>query len=196
MGWKRSRRSWIEVGLVGLVWLGLTGLVNLADYPAAMAQTIATTTVTDTVYRADGTGAAGTVLVSWQAFSTISGASVPAGSTSVTLGAGGALSVALVANAGSEPIGTYYTVVYHLDDGSVTREYWVVPVSTVAGGGECDSEHGASTERGGADGEQGVCGSGDCGGCGWDAACGDACGWVVVCAEDGGYDDRAAGAAG
>ncbi len=131
MGWKRSRRSWVEVGLVGLVWLGLTGLVNLADYPAAMAQTIATTTVTDTVYRADGTGAAGTVLVSWQAFSTLSGASVPAGSTSVTLGAGGALSVALVANAGSEPIGTYYTVVYHLDDGSVTREYWVVPVSTV-----------------------------------------------------------------
>ena len=26
-------------------------------------------------------------------------------------------------------MGSYYTAVYHLDDGSVSREYWVVPVS-------------------------------------------------------------------
>ncbi len=26
-------------------------------------------------------------------------------------------------------MGTYYTAVYHLDDGSVSREFWVIPVS-------------------------------------------------------------------
>ena len=26
-------------------------------------------------------------------------------------------------------MGTYYTAVYHLDDGTVSREFWVVPVS-------------------------------------------------------------------
>ena len=41
--------------------------------------TIATTQVTDTVYRADGTPAAGTVIVSWQAFTTASGQAVPSG---------------------------------------------------------------------------------------------------------------------
>ncbi len=37
------------------------------------------------------------------------------------------MTVQLVPNAGSTPMGSYYTVVYHLGDGSVTREYWVVP---------------------------------------------------------------------
>ncbi len=90
---------------------------------------VATTTVADTVYRADGTAATGTVVVSWPGFTTSTGANVPAGSTSATIGANGLLSVSLVPNAGSNPMGSYYTVVYHLDDGSVTKEYWVVPVS-------------------------------------------------------------------
>ncbi len=29
-------------------------------------------------------------------------------------------------------MGSYYTVVYHLDDGSVSRQYWVVPASLAA----------------------------------------------------------------
>ena len=29
-------------------------------------------------------------------------------------------------------MGSYYTAVYHLDDGTVSREYWVVPVSSGA----------------------------------------------------------------
>ena len=70
------------------------------------------------------------MLISWPAFTISTGASVPAGTKAVTLGAGGVLSVNLVANAGSTPMGSYYTVVYHLDDGSVTREYWVIPVTT------------------------------------------------------------------
>ena len=129
-------RTWclLEYWLAWMVGLGLL-MTGVALQVATAAQTvtaIATTTVTDTIYRADGTPASGTVLVSWPAFSTGFDASVPAGSTAVTLGAGGKLSVNLVANAGSTPMGSYYTVVYHLDDGSVTREYWVVPASTGA----------------------------------------------------------------
>ena len=63
-----------------------------------------------------------------EAFTTASGQSVPSGNTSATI-AGGALSIALAPNAGATPMGSYYTAVYHLDDGSVSREYWVVPVS-------------------------------------------------------------------
>ena len=95
---------------------------------AALAQVV-TTEVTDTIYRADGTPAGGSVLVSWPAFTTPAGQAVAAGGTSVTLTAAGVLDVRLTPNAGASPIGTYYTAVYHLDDGQVNREYWVVPVS-------------------------------------------------------------------
>jgi lysophospholipase L1-like esterase len=113
---------------LGLMLASLPALVPRAS--AQPGSSPATTTVAETVYRADGTAAAGSLLISWPAFSTFAGASVPAGSTTVSIGAGGALSVSLVANAGSTPMGSYYTVVYQLSDGSVTREYWVVPVSS------------------------------------------------------------------
>ena len=90
----------------------------------------ASTQVADTVYHADGTAAAGTLIISWPAFTTGAGNAIPSGNTSAEIGSGGALSVNLVPNSGSTPIGSYYTVVYHLDDGSTTRQYWVVPVST------------------------------------------------------------------
>lgn len=106
----------------------MAGWMNLAE-----AQ-VATTTVQDTVYSANGTPASGTVLVSWNAFTTAGGQSVPSGNLSATIGAGGVLTIALVPNAGSMPMGSYYTAVYHLSDGTTSREYWVVPV-TVAGGG-------------------------------------------------------------
>src|SRR5258708_10569617 len=86
------------------------------------------TGVTDRGYRADGTAAAGSVIVSWEVFTTANGQAVPSGSTSATI-TNGALSLQLVPNAGSTPMGTYYTAVYHLDDGSVSREFWLVPVS-------------------------------------------------------------------
>ncbi len=50
------------------------------------AQGPATTTVSDTVYRADGTAAGGTLLISWPAFNTAGGQTVAAGTTSATLG--------------------------------------------------------------------------------------------------------------
>ena len=50
----------------------------------------------------------------------------------MTLGTGGALSVALVPNAGATPANTYYTVVYQIGAGEVRTEYWVVPTTSPA----------------------------------------------------------------
>jgi hypothetical protein len=96
---------------------------------AAWAQ-VSTTAIQDVVYRADGTQAGGTVLVSWPQFTTSTGNEVAAGTTSVTIGPAGALALALTPNAGATPTGSYYTAVFHLDDGTTSTEYWVVPVST------------------------------------------------------------------
>ncbi len=93
-------------------------------------QTLTLTTISDTVYRADGTPAGGTLLISWPEFSTASGQAVAAGTTSVTLGAGGALSVQLAPNAGATPAGTFYSVVYRLDDGTAKTEIWSVPTTS------------------------------------------------------------------
>ncbi|MFC6646186.1 hypothetical protein ACFQBQ_11450 [Granulicella cerasi] len=117
-GWKR----WSALLAFALMWASL-----------ATAQ-VTTTAVSDTVYRADGTAAQGTVLISWNAFTMANGVSVPAGVKTVTLDAQGGLRVALAPNAGATPMGNYYTVVYHLTDGTVSKEYWVIPV-TVPGGG-------------------------------------------------------------
>ncbi|MBS1800022.1 MAG: SGNH/GDSL hydrolase family protein [Acidobacteria bacterium] len=122
MHWIRRRGTAVSILLAAPVTL-------LAFAICALAQVV-TTPVTDTIYRADGTPAGGTVIVSWPAFTTPSGQSIGAGSTSAVIGAGGLLSVPLTPNAGAMPLGTYYTVVYHLDDGSVNREYWVVPASS------------------------------------------------------------------
>jgi hypothetical protein len=94
------------------------------------AQSITLTTISDTVYRADGTPAGGTLLISWPEFSTAGGQAVAAGTTSVTLGAGGALSVQLAPNTGATPAGTYYSVVYQLDDGTAKTEFWAVPTTS------------------------------------------------------------------
>lgn len=118
MSWRP--RSWILIGMLVTV-LSAKGFAQ-----------VTTTQVSDTVYHADGTTAGGTLLISWPAFTTAGGSAIATGSTSVTLGPGGALSVKLTPNAGAIPVGTYYTVVFHLDDGSVTRQYWVIPVSSAA----------------------------------------------------------------
>ena len=55
-----------------------------------------------------------------------------AGNTNVTLGTNGALSVALVPNAGATPAGSYYTVIYQLGPGEVKTEYWIVPTTSPA----------------------------------------------------------------
>jgi hypothetical protein len=90
----------------------------------------ATTTVADTVYLADGTTASGTLIITWPAFVTASGTAVSGGVSQVTLGANGALSVALVPNAGATPAGMYYTVVFQLGPDEVKTEYWLVPTTS------------------------------------------------------------------
>ncbi len=118
-GW----RGWLTAGL----WLLLRAAT--CQVPGALV----TTTVQDTIYRADGTPAQGTVLLSWGAFTTAGGEPIAAGSTSVTLGTGGALSVALAPNAGATPMGSYYTAVLHLNDGTTSRQFWVVPLPLPGG---------------------------------------------------------------
>ena len=106
----------------------------MALWPGLARAQVATTTVQDTVYSANGTPATGSVLVSWNAFTTASGQGVAAGSTSATIGANGVLTMALAPNAGATPMGTYYTAVFHLGDGTTSREYWVVPAAPAGGG--------------------------------------------------------------
>ena len=52
----------------------------------APGQGPALTTIQDTVYRADGTPAQGTLLISWPEFSTAGGQAVSAGQDAVVLG--------------------------------------------------------------------------------------------------------------
>lgn len=116
------------------MWRVAFGLMAIAVawlLPQAPAQ-MTTTTVQGTVYRADGTAAAGTLLVSWPAFTTPQNQAVAAGSMSTTIGADGFVSLNLTPNANALPTGSYYTAVYHLNDGTVNQEYWVVPASASA----------------------------------------------------------------
>lgn len=80
------------------------------------------TTISDIVYRADGTPARGTVVITWPAFSTADNRAIAAGSLSVAIANGGQLSVGLVPNSGGTPAGTYYKVVYKLDEAVAARE--------------------------------------------------------------------------
>ena len=132
------QRSWLSTALSAMLSVAMLPALPAvwavraqSPQPAQSPQNpnVKLTTIADTVLKADGTPASGTLLVSWPAFVTAGGTGVPAGASSFTLGANGALSVKLVPNAGATPIGSYYTVVYHLGGSAVTREYWVVPAS-------------------------------------------------------------------
>jgi hypothetical protein len=128
----------------------LAALVNLLSLggvvrAAAPQSGPASTTVSDTVYRADGTPAQGTLIITWPAFVTGSGAAIAAGTLDVTLGTNGALSVALTPNAGSNPAGVYYTVVYQLNDGTSKTEYWLVPTTSPANLAEVRTVPGSGT---------------------------------------------------
>src|SRR5438270_9709253 len=90
----------------------------------------ATTTIADTVYRADGTPARGSLLITWPAFTTAAGYSVAAGSMNVAIGANGALSLQLIPNQGATPSGTFYKVLVRLDDGTQNTESWTIPTAS------------------------------------------------------------------
>ena len=114
-----SRRGWMLLGALLLLVPG-SGLA------------VQTTTVQGVVYRADGTPAQGTMLVSWPEFTAADGSAIAAGSTTAVIAADGSVSMTLAPNAGANPQGTYYTVVYHMNDGTVEKEYWVVPQAATA----------------------------------------------------------------
>jgi hypothetical protein len=99
---------------------------------SARGSTPAMTTINDVLYRADGSPARGTLLISWPAFTTADSKPVAAGSKDVALGANGEVQMELAPNAGADPAGTYYKVVLKLEDGTTSTEYWVVPASSPA----------------------------------------------------------------
>src|SRR5579862_7082655 len=111
-------------------WALLVAILLGWGFCAAGQNPATTTTISDTVFLADGTAAQGSLIISWPAFVTSDGTAVAGGTSSVTLGANGALSVALVPNAGATPSGVYYTVVYQLGAGTVKTETWVVPANS------------------------------------------------------------------
>lgn len=93
----------------------------------------ATTTISDVIYRADGSTAAGTLLITWPAFTTADNRAIPAGSMSLAIGPFGAINLALVPNQNATPSGTYYKVVMKLNDGTTSEEFWVVPTPLTKG---------------------------------------------------------------
>lgn len=101
-------------------------LTVLMVFPMMLEATPVTTTISDIVYRADGTPAAGALIIAWPAFTASDGSAVGAGTKSVTLGPGGTLSVQLVPNVNANPSSSLYTVVFQLNDGVARTEFWLV----------------------------------------------------------------------
>ncbi len=119
-----GRRMGLNLIVMSLMAMTLAGLAG--------AQSVSTTTVQGTVYLANGQAGAGTLVVSWPAFTTANGQLVTADSTTVTIAWDGFVSVNLAPNLGATPAGLYYTAVYYMSDGSTSTEYWVVPAAAEA----------------------------------------------------------------
>lgn len=115
----------------GRHWRLFYWVMAVAVFPIyCQAQGPVLTSVSDTVYRADGSVANGMMLISWPAFTTGDGHGVAAGTDTVTLASNGTFAVQLAPNAGATPAGVTYTVVYQLTDGTVKTEYWLVGTSS------------------------------------------------------------------
>jgi hypothetical protein len=119
--------------VMGLIVICLMGMIL---GPAADAQAFSTTTVQGTVYLANGKAGAGTLNVSWPAFTTANNQAVTAGRMTVTIAPDGFMSANLAPNLGATPAGLYYTAIYHMSDGTTSTEYWVVPAAAQAALGQ------------------------------------------------------------
>ena len=121
-------------------WLGLCVIWMAFGWMTwgwmANAQQFTTTSVQGTVYSASGLPCAGSLQLSWPAFTTASNQAVAAGRKTVEIGADGFVSISLAANVGATPAGLYYTAIYHLSDGTTSTEYWVVPSAAQASIGQ------------------------------------------------------------
>jgi hypothetical protein len=73
--------------LVRLFYLAVTvvSMLNMGLQCGGAAPSAGTTTVSDTVYLADGTAAQGNLIITWPAFIAASGTAVAAGTTNVAL---------------------------------------------------------------------------------------------------------------
>ena len=101
---------------------GRTAPLNLLAAPAGGTSKAPGPTlcqIIDTVYRADGSPAQGTVLLAWQAFTTAAGQAVTPGSLLVTLDANGGFNASVAPNTGASPAGTYYKAIFKLNDDTV-----------------------------------------------------------------------------
>ena len=131
-----TQSEWLRTGR----WMGLCltvmALMGMALPGVACAQAVSTTTVQGTVYLANGQAGAGTLDVSWPAFTTANGQAIAAGRISATIGQDGFVSVNLAPNMGATPAGLYYTAVYQMSNGATSTEYWVVPAAAQASLGQ------------------------------------------------------------
>ena len=93
----------------------------------------AKTQISDVMYKADGTPAAGTLVIAWPAFITGDNKAVAAGEMTVPIGADGTVSLALAPNVNAYPAGVHYTVQVIPSDGTrSSTEYWTVPTTSPA----------------------------------------------------------------
>ncbi len=114
--------------LICLAVAAFAGWTAEASIRHAMAPSgPALTQILDTVYRADGSPAQGTVVISWPAFTTAAGQAVTPGTLTVTLDPSGGFNASLAPNAGATPAGTYYKAIFKLDDGTTDSELWSLP---------------------------------------------------------------------
>ena len=96
-------------------------LLTIPTHGAELQKTI----VSDTVYRADGSFARGTLLISWPAFTTSDGKPIASGTLSVKIAANGSVNIPLVPTQGATPSGTAYRVVLSLDELKAHMRYLV-----------------------------------------------------------------------
>jgi len=146
-GGRHTRDAWFEAGRRMGLKLGhglamVLGFCLMAVVSGGVggAQAVSTTTVQGTVYLANGQAGAGTVSVSWPAFTTATGLSITAGHMMVTISPDGFLSVNLAPNVGATPAGLYYTAVYQMSDGTSSTQYWVVPTAAEASLGSVQAQ--------------------------------------------------------
>jgi hypothetical protein len=104
--------KFFQVAAEMLIYGAFLLLMALTSSTRLQAQGPSLTTISDTVYRADGTPALGTVLISWPSFESAEGDAVAAGNVSVAIGPLGAFTAELVPNVDASPAGTYYVVVF------------------------------------------------------------------------------------
>jgi hypothetical protein len=132
MGRKLMSVVWERVAVLRMRRGVAAYIVALVVGALAMAQAVSTTAVQGTVYMANGQPGAGTLVVSWQSFTTAAGQAIAADSTTVAIAPNGWVSVNLTPNQGATPAGEYYTAIFYMSDGTVNTEYWIVPAAAQA----------------------------------------------------------------